>query len=119
MEKYQNIINQKDILLTLARSKKKLRDSIISNSDSKLIQSICEIILNLLTGNLDINKETLKKLTKYKQAFRVLIQKGKLEEKKKILIQKGGFLQFLIPAVVTGISSIISSVISSHSNQNS
>lgn len=66
MEKYKKLIDQKDILLTLAKSKKKLRDSIILNSDSKLIQSICEIILNLLTGNLDINKDTLEKLAKYK-----------------------------------------------------
>ena len=67
MEKYQNIIDQKDVLLTLAKSKKKIRNSLISNSDSKLIQSICEIILNLLSGNLEFNKDTLGKLVKYKQ----------------------------------------------------
>jgi len=40
------------------------------------------------------------------------IEKSKLRNKKEILIQKGGFLQFLIPAVISGITSIISSYIS-------
>ena len=40
------------------------------------------------------------------------IKHSSLSEKKHILIQKGGFLQFVIPAVISGLATIISSVIS-------
>ena len=45
------------------------------------------------------------------QQLRKIVQKSTLKEKKKILVQHGGFLQYLIPAAITGISEIISSLI--------
>ena len=75
--------------------------------------AICESVFKMLQGNLDINlKSDLENLAKYKIIFRKLIKKSNLKTKKKILVQHGGFLQFLIPAVITGISSIVSSIIS-------
>jgi hypothetical protein len=46
------------------------------------------------------------------------VKKSNLASKKKILVQNGGFLQFLIPAVITGISEIVSSLISKKSSDN-
>ena len=40
-----------------------------------------------------------------------LVQKSTLKQKKKILVQQGGFLEYLIPAAISGITSIISSFI--------
>jgi hypothetical protein len=77
------------------------------------VLAICESVFKMLQGNLDINlKSDLENLAKYKIIFRKLIKKSNLKTKKKILVQHGGFLQFLIPAVITGISSIVSSIIS-------
>ncbi len=108
----ENIKNQKDILTALASCKLCMRKVIIEKADKKLIQVICECVLNMLSGNLDINTTDLNKLRKYKHIFRKLIQKSNLKTKKKILVQHGGFLQYLLPAVITGISSIVSSLIS-------
>ena len=114
-----NLNKQQDLLKVLATSKKGIRNAILSNADKKLVIAILDSVFNLLNGSLNLSKPDLAKLAKYKHVFRRLIEKAPLAEKKKILVQHGGFLQFLVPAIVTGISSIVSSLISSNSSNNS
>lgn len=111
--KNNNIVSHLDILKILAQPKNKYKNTIIASADKHLIKTICEGIYNLLRGNISISDSDKEKLKKYKNTLRKLVEKSSINTKKKILIQKGGFLQFLLPAVITGISSIISSVISS------
>ena len=114
-----NIEKQKHMLCTLAKCKPKMRKAIIMHADKDLINAICESIYNMLSSNLDINRETIGKLKPYRNTFRKLVKKSSLLDKKKILIQKGGFLQFLVPAVISGITSIVSSIISANSSSSS
>jgi len=109
-----NIEKQKDIINTLSKCKPCVRKAILNKADKKLVSAICEIVDNFLHGNLSINKTVLPKLKKYKHTFRKLVTKSNFKNKKKLLVQRGGFLEFLIPAVITGISSIVSSLISNH-----
>jgi hypothetical protein len=111
-----NIEKQKHILCTLSKCKPKMRKAILMSADKELITAICESIFNMLNSNLDINRETLTKLKPFKKTFRKLVSKSTLANKKKILIQKGGFLEFLVPAVISGISSIVSSIISANNS---
>lgn len=104
--------SQLGLLKILAEPKSRYRNAILLKADKKLIHVICEIIENTLAGNITISDSDKEKLKKFRNTLHVLIQKSSLKSKKRILIQKGGFLQFLIPAVITGLSSIISSVIS-------
>ena len=101
----------------------RIKKSIIQNSDSKLINKICELILNVLNKNISIPEATYKSLLPQAKYLRIILRKKlKLRDKKKILIkkgiQKGGFLQFIIPAVISAIGGIISSYISSKNKQN-
>jgi hypothetical protein len=112
----ENINRQKDILSVLGKCKIKLRKAIIKNADKDLIDAISQCVFNLLSGNIQMNELEKKNLAKYKTTLRKIATKSSLKSKKRILVQKGGFLQFLIPAAITGISSIISSLITSHSN---
>ena len=99
------------LLKVISTSKKKLRDSIIKGSDKEFIYCICECVLNLMNGNLNIDKNTYYKLKPYKNTFKKLLKKSQLKDKKRIIIQKGGFLQYLIPAVITSISTIVTELI--------
>ena len=108
------ISSQLDLLRVLANSKTKVRQAIIINADRKLIIAICEIVFNVLEKNLTLDESDLIKIKRYRFILRKLIKKSDLKEKKKILVQRGGFLQFLIPAVITGISNIVSSLIDSN-----
>lgn len=104
------IEENKNFLNLLCNSKRKIQRILIKNASKEQIYSICEIILNILNQNLKIDDKVLKNLSKKKNTLRQLIKKGSLK-KKKYLIQKGGFLQFLIPAIITGLASIVSSII--------
>ena len=57
-----------------------------------------------------------------KHCRKILDKKLYLKAKKKILIkkgiQKGGFLQFIIPAVISGIATIVSSLINRKPEEN-
>ena len=102
-----------DILKVLSKCKKSLRTGIIQGGDRDLIITLCECVLNLLNGNINISQQEHSKLKKYKNSLRKLLEKKNLKEKKKILIQKGGFLEILLPAIISGLSTIISSAINS------
>jgi len=112
------IFDNKELLLAISKCKTCMRKAIINKSDKKLVNSICEMVFNLINGNLNINNSDFQKLKKYKTSLRKLVKKSNLASKKKILVQNGGFLQFLIPAVITGISEIVSSLISKKSSDN-
>jgi hypothetical protein len=114
----KNILKNEDIFKVLAsESKQKYKKAILKSADKKLVDDLCEIIYNILIGNLSLNETEFKLLNNYKNNLRKLINKSSLKAKKKILVQKGsGFLPLIIPAAITGISSIISSLISK-SNQ--
>ena len=72
-----------------------------------MIKSICEAALNLLKGNIHLTDNQKQKLAKFKNTIRRLASKSNLSDKKKIIIQKGGFLEFLVPALISGITSLI------------
>lgn len=106
---------QKNIhfLNNLSSCKPCIRKNLLSKSSKESIASICEIVDNLLNNKIPISSELKQKLVKFKCPMRKLVKKSKLSEKKKLLIQKGGFLQFLIPAAITALGSIISDAITS------
>jgi hypothetical protein len=100
----------KDLLYFLSKSKPKEIKSILESVDPKFIQLLCETTHNLLLGNIPLNDEKLKQLKKYKTKIRKLCSKNTLETKKKLLGQTGGFLNVLIPALITGITSLIETI---------
>jgi hypothetical protein len=104
-----NIKNQIHILERLAH--KKTRAKTIALMDHNAMTAVCDLVYNVLNGNINISVKDKKKLVKYKKSLRFICKHSSLEHKKKYLKQKGGFLQYLIPAAITGISSIISSLI--------
>ena len=96
------------LLTSIASCKKCLRNTIIQKGSKDFINSIIECVDNLLRDNIKLGESEFKKVQKAKSTLRKLVKKSSLTEKKKLLIQKGGFLQYLIPAAVSVISSLIS-----------
>jgi hypothetical protein len=107
------IKKNKDALLAIATSKKAIRNAIIDNGNKELINAVCECCLNVLNGNIPLNDEQKKVLYKDRHKLRKIIKSTTIQQKKKLLKnQSGGFLNLVIPAAITGIASIISSIIS-------
>lgn len=106
------IFKNKNFLQLLCSSNKKQKKVLIENASSDQIKSICEIIINLLRGNIKLDEHDLEKLRKKKKSFREIVKKGSIK-RRKYLIQKGGFIQYLIPALVSGLATVLSSFVES------
>jgi hypothetical protein len=86
----------------------KLRKAIISNSNSDLIKSIDECILNVLYGNVTVTECGKRKLRKHKTVLRTLADKRvPLTSKKKIIVQRSRFLLPLLGAVLPDIATLL------------
>jgi hypothetical protein len=97
-----------DTLKVLSCCNKHKRNKILKDADNELILSICECIVNTLNGNVKFPPKIFNKLKKNKYIIRKINKsRNNLKKTKKILIQQGGFLQYLLPAAVTLLTGII------------
>lgn len=104
------VLSNQEFLRYLCNCKSKQQKLIIKNATKDQINAICEIILNILNGNLKINELQFKKFSSKKSVLRQIVNKNSLK-KKKYLIQKGGFLQLLIPSIISGLATVVASII--------
>jgi len=92
-----NVKTHKAVLQVLQSAKPNLRKAILEAADKPIIFAICEIVDNLLLGNIPLTLEQRKKLRAYRNILRQLAQKGE-----GWLVQHGGsFLPFLLSAVAS------------------
>ena len=105
---FRNILDQEHILKELAREKSIYRITILKKADPKLIIDICDIIYNILEGNLPLDKKQKELLFKERNFLRKLVEKNKITYKRRLLVQKGGFiLPLLLPTALSAISSLL------------
>ncbi len=88
-------------LQVLKNASPKLRKAIFSNCNKDLLHSICECVLNVLNGNIRVSDCAKRKLKKFKASLCSLVDKRvPLVSKRRVIIQRDGFLLPLLPAVL-------------------
>ena len=107
MEKLDRNLNK---LKLLSCCSKKIKDNCINKCNRELIKTIEECVLNTLNGNIFFSKKDKNKLVKYKYSLRKLLKEKSQKNKKKILIQQGGFLQILLPSAITLITELLNRI---------
>jgi hypothetical protein len=117
MSNFSNIESELEVLKLISKCKDKYRSAILKNADKKLINAICECVFNMLKGNLKVDENTKANLYKYKNILRKLVQKSSLKTKRKILQQKGGFLQVLLPTILPTLISSIAAYLGSRNSK--
>ena len=94
----------KHILYVLKKADPKLRNAILKHVDDVVIKTINEILFNIINKNHKINKSVLDKIKPYKNTIRkVCSPETSVKQKRKHLIQKGGFLPIIISSVLSGV----------------
>lgn len=90
-------------------SKTKNPKTLLKKCSKQEIKTLCECVLNVITGNVPLTKTQKNRLAPHKNCLRKLSnKKTPLYKKKSLLIQKGeGFLSILLPAAISVISSLI------------
>ena len=102
-------------LKVLAKAKRPLRRSILENERAELIDAIVEIVLNVLRPSnrpipiVKLSKKQKKILRAYKTRTldRLHSRKVSRKTKKRILLQRGGFLMTLLPPAIALLSSLL------------
>ena len=86
----------------------RLRKVITSNCKRELVNSRSECGLNALNGNYKLTHCNARKLRKHKAALRKVADKRvPFSRKKKLIVERGGFLLPLLSAVLSTITSLI------------
>ena len=83
-------------LQMLRKAAPKLRKKLINSAPDHLIRTISECSLNVLRGNVRLNKRQHKKLAPYKKILRGLAKSTSLPARKRLINQRGGFLGALL-----------------------
>lgn len=88
------------LLRVLAKSKPSVTKAVIKAADRDLVDALCECGLNVLKGNIPLTLQQKRRLARHKLALRSLVKRGGSIQKKKVLLQKGGFLGALLSPVL-------------------
>lgn len=112
MSPFKNIVANQDFLKSLsqASSKPYKRKLLISLATPKQIKTVQEVLHNVVKKNVPLTSCQVKRLVsgKYKKSIIAAAnKKGSVETKRKLLIQRGGFLQFILPAALSYLASRI------------
>lgn len=100
-------------LKRLARMKPIKRKNFIKTCSPKFLKQLCECIQNLLKGNVPLHMKHLKCLQQHKQSLRKLALKKTTVSTRKKILQRGGFLGFLLKPLIAGLVSLIGGFIAS------
>lgn len=106
------------LLKLLKKAKQSQRKKLLETADKDLILCLCDCANNILKGNIRLKPKEKEKLRRHKTALRELT-KGKsasgLKKKRKLLVQKGGFLPLLLSPILSVAGGLLSSLISGRS----
>lgn len=92
----------------LKKAKRSARCSFLKSANKDLILCICDCANNVLKGNVRLKPENKKALKRYRKALHDLASRHKgIEAKRKLLVQKGGFLPFLLGPVLSIASGLL------------
>ncbi len=90
-----------DFLRVLKKANPKQCKAIIQDGNKDLILCLCEVIDNILLGTIKLSPKQKKELCKYKKVLRQLVDKKvAITTKRKLFVQKGGFLPAILGPVL-------------------
>ena len=98
------------LLNVISKLSKPNRKKVLSEvgGDDMIYKSLREIAHNTIKGNVKLNKFQKAKLKPYSRTLKDLCTSPKCSKRrKKLVVQSGGFLPILIPAVASLIASLV------------
>lgn len=100
------------MLLALASARPGVRTLILKSLDATTIRVLAQLAANILHGNIPLDKKQMRKIGKFKHLLKILRYKyANVEQKRKVLIQQGGFLPFLLPIIASITGAFVSRAI--------
>lgn len=91
-------------LRLLAEGNPRINKTLINEANSEFINCICECAKNVLNGNVPLTSKQAYKLEKHKHNLRTLINKRLRKDRKKNILQRGGFLPALLAPIAASLA---------------
>jgi len=90
------------LLEALCHLNKNQRAVFLQTADEKFICCSRECVFNTLKGNVPLERREENRLSKYKTALRrIAAKRGNWKNKRKLLLQRGGFLPYIIRPILS------------------
>ena len=90
------------LLETLCHLNNKQRITFLRIADDKFIRCICECVFNTLKGNVTLKRREKDRLSKYKSTLRrIATKRENWKDKRQLLVQRGGFLPYIIGPILS------------------
>ncbi len=95
-------------LYLLARAGPKVQRAVLKDAEPALLTTVCECAKNILKGNVPLSGLEKRRLALYKRQLRHLADRrmGK-GQKKRLVVQKGGFLPALLGPLIGTLAPLI------------
>ena len=87
------------------------RNKLITKVKDCVIDAISEIAKNCLEGNIPLSEENFNNLKKYQSILRLISKNIPVKKRRNLIVQKGGFIDLLIPAALCLITVLIKELI--------
>ena len=101
-----------ELLKILKKAKPQQRKLLLKSAENSLILCLCECIDNVLRGNVKLSPAKKRQLSKYASILRKIVdRKTKVNRKRELLIQQGGFLPALLAPVIGIASGLIGELV--------
>ena len=97
-------------VITLRDLSPRKQKQLMSCCNGQHIRAFQEVALNLVKGTVELTPDQLKICQKWHKPIKVLARKDySLKDKKRLLVQKGGFLGAILPIIASVLGSVLSS----------
>lgn len=105
------VVEHIDILKYLQKISPRRQKVIIKAADRPILEAFSEIALNMIKKNVQLSSAQIAKLRPYEEQIYQLSLKGHSVQKKRRILQKGGFISALLGSVLPVLlSSLITAV---------
>ncbi len=93
-------LERQELLKLLHKANKIQRAKLLEIFPGEIVKLLSECALNILKGTVVVKKDQKKKLRRYRQKLHTLVDKKVPQEKKKKVIQSGGFLPAVLGTIL-------------------
>ena len=95
-------------LYLLAKAGPRVQKAVLREADPALLTTVCECAKNILNGNVPLSPAEKRRLTLYKKQLRQLTNRRLGQTtKKRVIVQKGGFLPALLGPLIGTLAPLI------------
>ncbi len=105
----KRIRNQAPLLKQLSKAKPNFAKAVIKAANKDLLDSLAECSLNVLKGTVPLSPCQKKRLQRHKHCLRQVSNKRVSRERKRKVLQTGGFLASLLSPIVGILGSLLGS----------